>query len=88
MQRGVAYKKLNQQVSIKHALHGQKSTKQRSGQTIRVTNVKKFDGILIIYACSLGLRPLLEVILHRLCPLGARWLSIVRSREVSTTRRF
>ena len=28
MQRGVAYKKLNQQVSIKHALHGQKPTKQ------------------------------------------------------------
>ena len=70
MQRGVAYKKLNQQVSIKHALHGQKSTKQRSGQTIRVTNVKKFDGILMIYACGLGLRPLLEVILHRLLSFG------------------
>ena len=34
IQRGVAYKKLNQQISIKHALNGQKSTKQRSGQTI------------------------------------------------------
>ena len=70
MQRGVTYKKLNHQVSVKYALHGQKSTKQRSGQTILVTDVKKFDGILMIYACSFCHHPLLEVILYRLLSFG------------------
>ena len=47
MQRGVAYKKLNQQVSIKHVLlHGQKSTKQRSGQTLSNKH-QEFDVILM-----------------------------------------
>ena len=31
---------------------------------------QKFDGILIIYACSFGLHPLLEVILYRLLSFG------------------
>ena len=72
MQRGVAYKKLNQQVSIKYALHGQKSTKQRSEQTIcRVSNkCQKYDVILMIYACGFGVRPLLEVVLYRLLSFG------------------
>ena len=50
---------------------------------------QKIDDILMIYACGFGLRPLLEVILYRLLSFkGAHWLSIVRSREVSATRRF
>ena len=36
---------------------------------------QKFDGILMIYACDFGLRPLLEVILYRL--IMARNLSII-----------
>ena len=31
---------------------------------------QKFDGILMIYACGFGLRPLLEVILYRLLSFG------------------
>ena len=31
---------------------------------------QNFDGILAIYACSFGLRPLLEVILYRLQSFG------------------
>ena len=66
MQRGVAYKKLNQQVSIKHALHGQ--TKEC---TDYLSNKhQKFNGILMIYGCGFGLHPLLEVILYRLLSLG------------------
>ena len=30
----------------------------------------KFDGILMIYACGFGIRPLLEVILYRLLSFG------------------
>ena len=62
MQRGVGYKKLNQQVSIKHALHGQKSTKQRSGTNYLSNKRQEFDGTFMIYACAFGLHPLLEVI--------------------------
>ena len=70
MQRGVAYKKLNQQVSIKHALHGQKSTKTKEWTDYLSNKRQNFDGILMIYACGFGLRPLLEVILYRLLSSG------------------
>ena len=68
MQRGVAYKKRNQPVSIKHALHGQKSKIDKTKEwTDYLSNKRQeFDGILMIYACDFGLRPLLEVILYRL----------------------
>ena len=81
MQRGVAYKKLNQQVSIKHALHGQKSTKQIKGWTDYLSNKRhNFDGIFMIYTCGFGLRPLLEVILYRLLSFGGTLrLSVVRT---------
>ena len=77
MQRGVAYKKLNQQVSLKHALHEQDYLSNKR---------QKFDGILMIYVYGFGLRPLLEVILYRLLSFGG--MLAVRSREVSATRRF
>ena len=57
-------------------MHGQKSTKQRSGQCSYLSNKRqKFDGILTIYACSFGLRPLWRLFCTDCCPLGARWLS-------------
>ena len=43
MQRGVAYKKLNQQVSLKHALHGQKSTKNEGVDRLSEQQCQKFD---------------------------------------------
>ena len=70
MQRGVAYNKLNQQVSIKHALHGQKSTKNEGVDGLSEQLCQKFDVILLICARSFGLCPLLEVILYRLLSFG------------------
>ena len=66
MQRGVAYKKLNQQVSIKHALHD----KTKEWTDYLSNKRQKFDGILMIYACGFGLHLLLEVILYRLLSFG------------------
>ena len=78
MQRDVAYKKLNQQVSISIE-HGKNRQNKRSGQPDCLSNKRqKFDVILMICACCFGLRPLLEVISYRLlsfwghtgCPLS------------------
>ena len=74
----MAYKVLNQQISIKHVLNGQKQHKGVSEQQIFIT-----------CASSFGLYPLLEVILYRLLSFGgARWLTVVQSREVSASWRF
>ena len=70
MQRGVAYKKLNQQVSTKHALHGQKSTKNEGADRLSEQQCQKFDVILMICARGFGLCPLLEVTLYRLLSFG------------------
>ena len=88
MQRGVAYKKLNQQVSIKTHSAWTKIDKTKEWTDYLSNKRQKFDGILMIYACGFGLRPLWRLFCTDCCPLGARWLSIVRSREVSATRRF
>ena len=82
-QRGVAYKKLNQQISIKHALYRQKWTKQRNGWTIWVP-------ILMICTHCFGLCPFSEVnvICKDCCPLGALWLSVAQSTQVPASRRF
>ena len=87
MQRGVVYKKLNQQVSIKHSAWT-KIDKTKEWTDYLSNKRQKFDGIFMIYACGFGLRPLLEVILYRLLSLGAHSLSVVQSREESATRRF
>ena len=63
MQRGVAYKKLNQQVSIKHALQWTKIDKTNEWTDYLSNKRQKFDGVLMIYAYGFGLHPLLEVIL-------------------------
>ena len=52
MQRGVGYKKLNQQVSIKHALHGQKSTKNKRVDRLSEQQRQKFVGINSYDLCS------------------------------------
>ena len=88
IQRGVAYKKLNQQVSIKHALQWTKIDKIKEWTDYLSNKRQKFDGILMIYACSFSLRLLSEVICTDCCPLGTCWLSVVQSREMSATRRF
>ena len=65
-----------------------KSTRQRSGQTIWATNVQR---LILFLWFVLGV--LVSVRSQRLfctdChPLGAHWLSVVRSREVSASQRF
>ena len=71
MQRGVAYKKLNQQVSIKRNMLCMGKNQQTKEWTDYLSNKRqKFDVILMICACSFGLRPLLEVILYRLLSFG------------------
>ena len=60
MQRGVAYKKLNQQVSSKHTLHA----KIDKTKDYLSNKRQKFDGDLMICACGFGLCPLLEVFLY------------------------
>ena len=68
----MAYKKLNQQVSIKHALYAvwAKVDKTKEWTDYLSNKRQKFDGIFMIYACGFGLRPLLEVILYRLLSFG------------------
>ena len=70
MQRGVAYKKLNQQISIKTRSAWAKIDKTKEWTDYLSNKRQKFDGILMIYACGFGLRPLLEVILYRLLSFG------------------
>ena len=70
MQKGVAYKKLNQQVSIKTRSVWAKINKTKEWTDYLSNKHQNFDGILMIYACSFGLRPLLEVILYRLLSFG------------------
>ena len=67
MQRGVAYKKLNQQVS---STAWAKVNKIKEWTDYLSNKRQKFDGIFMIYACGFGLRPLLEVILYRLPSFG------------------
>ena len=91
MQRGVAYKKLNQQVSIKHALHGQKSTKQRSGQTIYLSNKHQKIDIPSYDLCLRFWSP--SAFGGYFVQIAVLWghagsVSVVRSREVSAIRRF
>ena len=69
-------------------LNRQKSTRQRSGQSIWATKVQNLTLFLWFVLAVL-------VFLHsrRLCfrdcyPLGAYWLSVVQSREVSASPRF
>ena len=76
MQRGVAYKKLNQQVSIKHTLYGQKLTKNKGVARLSGLQCQKFDVILMICARGFGLCPLLEVILYRLLSFGSELAAI------------
>ena len=62
----MAYKKLNQQVSIKHPRGQTRSAWAKIDKIKEWTDYlsnkrQEFDGILMIYACGFGLRPLLEV---------------------------
>ena len=66
----MAYKKLNQQVLIKHALQWTKIDKTKEWTDYLSNKRQKFDGILMIYVCGFSLHPLLEVILYRLLSFG------------------
>ena len=57
----MAYKKLNQQISIKTRSAWAKIDKTKEWTDYLSNKRQKFDGILMIYACGFGLCPLLEV---------------------------
>ena len=68
----MAYKTLNQQISIKHVLNG----KNRQDKGVDRLSEQKFELILMICAHGFGLCPFSEVILYRLLSLFRGTLAI------------